>query len=91
MRCCKQEILSLTNNVQILEKIDVWGYISYKVFNSATGKVYKVNEDQLTLIGETGKYNEDYLRYVILLSKIKSALQADRPSCCIQLMYTLRP
>lgn len=59
-------------NVQILEKIDVWGYISYKVFNSATGKVYKVNEDQLTLIGETGKYNEDYLRYVILLSKIKN-------------------
>lgn len=59
-------------NVQILEKIDVWGYISYKVFNSSTGKVYKVNEDQLTLIGETGKYNEDYLRYVILLSKIKN-------------------
>ena len=26
-------------NVQVLEKIDVWGYVSYKVFNPATGKV----------------------------------------------------
>lgn len=59
-------------NVQILERIDVWGYISYRVFNSATGKVYKVNEDQLDMIGEVGKYNEDYLRYIILLSKIKN-------------------
>ena len=30
-------------NVQVLEKIDVWGYISYKVFNPATGRVYKRN------------------------------------------------
>ena len=59
-------------NVQVLEKLEVWGYISYKVFNSATGKVYKVNEDQLTMVGEAGKYNEDYLRYVTLLSKIKN-------------------
>ena len=31
-------------NVQVLEKIDVWGYVSYKVFNPATGRVYKANE-----------------------------------------------
>ena len=24
-------------NVQVLEKIEVWGYVSYKVFNPATG------------------------------------------------------
>ena len=60
-------------NVQILEKIDVWGYISYKVFNASTGKVYKVNEDQLTMASEDDKFNEDYLRYVTLLSKIKNA------------------
>lgn len=28
-------------NVQVLEKIEAWGYISYKVFNPATGRVYK--------------------------------------------------
>ncbi len=34
-------------NVQILEKIEAWGYTSYKVFNPATGRVYKANEDSL--------------------------------------------
>ena len=28
-------------NVQVLEKIEAWGYISYKVFNPATGRVYR--------------------------------------------------
>ena len=32
-------------NVQVLEKIEAWGYISYKVFNPATGRVYKANEE----------------------------------------------
>ena len=27
-------------NVQVLEKIEAWGYTSYKVFNPATGRVY---------------------------------------------------
>ena len=35
-------------NVQVLEKIEAWGYISYKVFNPATGRVYKANEEQLS-------------------------------------------
>ena len=29
-------------SVQILEKIEAWGYTSYRVFNPATGTVYKV-------------------------------------------------
>ena len=33
-------------NVQVLEKIEAWGYVSYKVFNPATGRVYKANEEQ---------------------------------------------
>ena len=28
-------------NVQILERIEMWGYTSYKVFNPSTGRVYK--------------------------------------------------
>lgn len=59
-------------NVQILEKISVWGYESYKVFNSVTGKVYKAHENQLTTSGGVGKYNENYLRYVTLLAKIRN-------------------
>ena len=59
-------------NVQVLEKIEVWGYTSYKVFNPATGRVYKANEEQLSSSGTTMRYDENYLRYVTLLSKIKN-------------------
>ena len=31
-------------NVQILERIEAWGYISYRVFNPASGQVYKSSE-----------------------------------------------
>lgn len=59
-------------NVQVLEKIEAWGYVSYKVFNPATGRVYKANEEQLSSTGSTMQYDENYLRYVMLLSKIKN-------------------
>lgn len=59
-------------NVQVLEKIEAWGYISYKVFNPATGRVYKANEEQLSSSSSTMQYDENYLRYVTLLSKIKN-------------------
>lgn len=59
--------------VQVLEKIEMWGYVSYKVFNSATGKVYKVTEAQLSPVStDVMKYDENYLRYVTLLAKIKN-------------------
>ena len=59
-------------NVQVLEKIDVWGYVSYKVFNPATGTVYKVGAEQLNTEGSAIHYDENYLRYVTLLSKIRN-------------------
>ena len=59
-------------NVQVLEKIEARGYTSYKVFNPATGRVYKANEEQLSSSGSTMQYDENYLRYVTLLSKIKN-------------------
>lgn len=64
-------------NVQVLEKIEAWGYISYKVFNPATGRVYKANEEQLSSSGNTMQYDENYLRYVTLLSKIKNETAGD--------------
>ena len=59
-------------NVWVLEKAEAWGYTSYKVFNPATGRVYKANEEQLSSSGSTMQYDENYLRYVTLLSKIKN-------------------
>lgn len=63
---------SKSANVQILERIEAWGYISYRVFNPASGQVYKISEDQLKEDGGTNVYDENYLRYVVLLSRIKN-------------------
>lgn len=59
-------------NVQVLERIEMWGYTSYKVFDSATGQVYKATEEQLNKGGSASQYDENYLRYVTLLAKIKN-------------------
>lgn len=59
-------------SVQILEKIEAWGYVSYRAFNPSTGAVYKATEVQLNSDGGTNTYDVNYLRYVTLLSKIKN-------------------
>ena len=59
-------------NVQVLERIEAWGYTSYRVFNPATGSVYKASAEQLNSNGGTNTYDENYLRYVALLCKIKN-------------------
>lgn len=59
-------------NVQVLERIEMWGYTSYKVFDSATGQVYKATKEQLNKGGSAGQYDGNYLRYVTLLAKIKN-------------------
>ena len=60
------------SNVKILERLEAWGYVSYRVFNPETGKVYKAPETQLTRDGGSNIYDENYLRYVTLLSKVKN-------------------
>jgi hypothetical protein len=35
-------------SVQVLERLEVWGYVSYRVFDPSTGTVYKVMEDSLS-------------------------------------------
>lgn len=59
-------------SVQVLERLEVWGYVSYRVFDPSTGTVYKVMEDSLNDSAGTNTYDENYLRYVTLLSKIKN-------------------
>lgn len=60
------------SNVKILERLEAWGYVSYRVFNPETGKVYKATETQLNRDGGSNAYDENYLRYVTLLSKVKN-------------------
>lgn len=59
-------------SVQVLERLEVWGYVSYRVFDPSTGRVYKVMEDSLSDSSGSNTYDENYLRYVSLLSKIKN-------------------
>lgn len=63
-------------NVQIMERIELWGYTSYKVFNPANGSVYKATGEQLKRGGSEAQLDENYLRYVTLLSKIKNETSA---------------
>lgn len=57
--------------VQVLERIEAWGFVSYRVFNPAIGTVYKVTEEELTTGGNTVHYDKNYLRYVTLLGSCK--------------------
>lgn len=63
-------------NVQIMERIELWGYTSYKVFNPANGSVYKATGEQLKMGGSGAQLDENYLRYVTLLSKIRNETSA---------------
>lgn len=58
--------------VQVLERLEIWGYTSYKVFDSAAGQVYRAAEEQLNQYSSAVKYDENYLRYVTLLAKIRN-------------------
>lgn len=58
--------------VQVLERIEAWGFVSYRVFNPAIGTVYKVTEEEITTGGNALHYDKNYLRYVTLLAKIRN-------------------
>ena len=58
--------------VQILDVSEVWGFVSYKVFNASTGTVYKLSADDICAEVPEENFNESYLRYVAMHSKIKN-------------------
>ena len=49
--------------VHIISASEVWGFVTYKVFNPITQRVYKLSENVLTTI-RSDSQNESYLRYV---------------------------
>ncbi len=57
--------------VQIIEVIDLWGFTSYKVFNSSTNEIYKLAEEQIEKV-DNHEYDEYYVKYITMLAKIKS-------------------
>ncbi len=60
------------DRVQIVDVSMVWDFVSYKLFNPVTGAVYKLSADAVEAESRQVNANEYYLRYVAMLSKIKS-------------------
>ena len=55
----------------MLERIEMWGYTSYKLPDLRQDR-YKATEEQLNKGSGSVQHDENYLRYVTLLAKIKN-------------------
>ncbi|MCD8293627.1 MAG: DEAD/DEAH box helicase [Clostridia bacterium] len=62
--------------VRIIDRIEAWGYVSYEVYDPANQKFYKASEEQLNPEGYSDAIDENYLRYVVLLAKIRNEAAA---------------
>ena len=60
--------------IQILDRFEVWGFVSYKVFNPSQNAVYKLSQDQLSSSAEEQSTDLNYLRYITLLARIKNEI-----------------
>lgn len=65
---------SKNERVRILDRFEVWGFISYKVFNLSEDKIYKLSEEQINASSKVQNADVNYLRYITLLSKIKNEI-----------------
>lgn len=63
---------STQETVRIVEHAVLWGIHSYRVLIPATGETYRASEDMLRPVADTVTYDEDYLRFVMELARIKN-------------------
>jgi superfamily II DNA or RNA helicase len=61
------------SRVRILERTDLWGYVTYQVYAPATKEVYAVPEERLNDRAETFCH-EDFIRFIAAHSKIRNEL-----------------
>lgn len=60
--------------VQVVEVSEAWGFVSYKLFNSSSGSVYSMPASAISEMAPDGICQESFLRYVVLLCKIKNEI-----------------
>ena len=60
----------------VIEVNEVWGFVSYKLFNPSSGSVYKLPESEISVEALEETYQESFLRYVTLLCKVKNETSA---------------
>ena len=63
---------STKSTVRIIESAALWGIRSYRVMNPATGETYRASEEVLHPVAGSVTYDENYLRFVVELSRIKN-------------------
>ena len=63
---------SSQSTVRVIESTVLWGIRSYRVMNPATGETYRASEDVLRPVAGSVRYDENYLRFVVELSRIKN-------------------
>ncbi|MGF7186360.1 hypothetical protein GGQ84_002462 [Desulfitispora alkaliphila] len=57
---------------KILDRSEVWGFVSYKVYNPSDESIYKISAEQVSTTAAGHSLDVNYLRYITLLSKIKN-------------------
>lgn len=60
--------------VQVLDRFEVWGFVTYKVYNQSEDTVYKLSEEQISSSVNEQSTDVNFLRYITLLSKIKNEI-----------------
>lgn len=60
--------------VQVIDRTELWGYISYHVFDPISKTTYTVSSEHLSEQSQSENCNEFYVRYIAALAKIKNEL-----------------
>ena len=60
--------------VEILDKSEIWGFISYKVYNLFSKEIYKLNSEQIGQDIAGLSYDENFIRYICILGHIKEKI-----------------
>jgi len=65
----------ITNErITVIDVSEVWKFVSYKVYNKVTNEVYKLTSEQITDTSNSYNKSENYLRYIMMLSKVKNEI-----------------
>jgi superfamily II DNA/RNA helicase len=62
--------------VKVLERVELWGYVTYKVYSPETKQVYALSSQHLSSVEDTTLHDEAYIRFIAALSRIKNELAA---------------
>ena len=57
--------------VEILGKNEIWGFTTYKVYNLFSQEIYKLSSEQIGQDMTAINYDENYVRYMTILGKIR--------------------